>query len=246
MQRHDFQMSTFKQIFKEFWLPFALSVAWTLFVARQRNSGTVDVVTTFGAAFFLCSWATGQFFRINKQLKVEERLSGVGNRLEGLADQIEARTQKLMATISGGDSFCQFGLSLNPDGSPSNCLFANHHGEHPLYGVSVRVVDLDELESAERAVSLQELMEKDYHFELGDLIPEHAQIVGYLKIPRSDATTRRLNIFWSARNGGFSQTLRYVYAEGEWHCAARVRKNYGAKSEMIFEKIDEGYPLPVE
>jgi hypothetical protein len=239
-------MKTICQLLREFWLPFVISIGWSGFVYTQKPFGIVAGVTTFGAAFFLFSWATGQFFRVSKQLRVEERFSNVGDRLENLTKQIEQQTSSLLASISGGDSFCEFRLIPNTDESPSNSLIAIHVGENPLYNVNARVVDLDDYDLIIHPKNLEEATSHDYNFELGDMIAEHAQLAGDIKFWKIGATSRRLNIFWTARNGGFSQILRYEFREGKWFSATRIRKNNGAKSEVIYEKIDAGYPVPLE
>jgi hypothetical protein len=234
----------FKQLLREFWLPLLLAICWTSFVYAQKGTSLIESVTNFSTAFFLCSWATGQFFRVNKQIKVESQFVEVGDRLKILTGRLENKTDELLSSISGGDSYCVFALTNDDENAPTNLLMASHEGKHPLYDVVARVVDLDDFEGRSYPTSLIDFQAQDSVFSLGDMIPAHSLVAG--QVANSNAGIKRFNIFWSARNGSFTQVLRYAFDGQIWHMATRIRKNQGAESELIYEKIPEGYPLQFE
>jgi len=119
-------MKTLKQIVKEFWLPFLLSVLWVFYnifgdkIENVHGDKVKNIVNIFGPTFFLLSWLTGQFFRIKKQTKVEDNFLTVESRLQELLSEIERQTTKMIAHISGGDSFCY--LSIFPDFQNKNIV----------------------------------------------------------------------------------------------------------------------------
>jgi hypothetical protein len=95
------------QIWIEFRIPLAFAVAWTIlniFYPAKDNS-IITNIKTFGPAFFLISYFSGQFFRVKKQIKVEENLESVEGRLINLTERLEAKTNELVNYVTGGDSY---------------------------------------------------------------------------------------------------------------------------------------------
>lgn len=101
-------VKTFKQILREFWIPFLVAVAWTVYTVWNSPAPAriTSAIAIFGGAFFLVSWATGQVNRIRKQTHLDSNLKDIQTRLEGLLGQIESRTTEIVAQITGGQSFC--------------------------------------------------------------------------------------------------------------------------------------------
>jgi hypothetical protein len=121
-------MRTLKQIVVEFWLPFAAACAWTAFVLWRRATA-MDIVTTvavFGPTFFLCSWLTGQFFRVRKQTRVEESFTDVSTRLECVLERIETSASQMLDNLTGGDTFCRLEFV-----QVSNMLVVLNEGRSP-------------------------------------------------------------------------------------------------------------------
>src|SRR4029077_7883416 len=60
-----------KQLTKEFWLPAVIAVLWTSWVLGTCGK-LVEYISHFASAFFLSSWATGQFNRVRRAHEVKD------------------------------------------------------------------------------------------------------------------------------------------------------------------------------
>jgi hypothetical protein len=138
-------MNTLKQLIREFWLPLLLAGTWTAY-ALFTDPLPIDLksfVKTFGPAFFLVSWATGQFIRVSKQARVDTNLRSIQERIEHLLDLIEARTKEIVAQITGGDSFCYVSLFNIDYQAKLSGLIAINGGTHTVFDANARIGDLD-------------------------------------------------------------------------------------------------------
>ncbi len=73
-------MRALSQLFREFWLPLLLGIAWTAynFVDRPFTQWTVrEFINVFGPTFFFISWLVAQWYRVRKQQRVEDGLSEI-------------------------------------------------------------------------------------------------------------------------------------------------------------------------
>lgn len=52
----------------------------------------------------------------------------------------------------------------------------------------------------------------------------------------------RFNIFWVARNGGFTQLLRFKKIDGQWHSATKVER----ENILLLENVSEGYSRNIQ
>jgi hypothetical protein len=110
-----------------------------------------------------------------------------------------------------------------------------HCGSHPLYGISACFVDLDKFQHC--LARGESPLNSETHVRLGDLTPGHAlQVDMRLRLGQGDAYS--YNIFFTARNGSFTQLLRYRRVNGVWKCATRVERGPDPK----FVRIDDGFP----
>ena len=236
-------MSVIGQLLKEFWFPLIVAIGWTLFNIYGGNTGQhkawgfKEVVNIFGPTFFLASWITGQFFRVKKQVKVESSLNVMEDRLKQLLDTLEQKTMDLIGHVSGGKSFpwLQFGMIDNSTGNAT--LMVVHQGEHPLYDVAARIVDLNKFELIKNQLSIANFRQADTSIEIGNLIPGHASMVGPWKIEGVDK--QNYNVFFTARNGRFTQLIRMQKFDGNWQIATKVTNG---NEEVVFEQVSEGFP----
>jgi hypothetical protein len=210
-------------------------VAWAAYcVASDSDQGAASwaiFVKNFGPAFFLLSWSTGQYFRVRKQSVVESRLSTIVEHLQGVTKTIVESTSELAATLSGGDSFCYASITAGEGPHFVPLLVFCHVGNYPLYDATARIVDLDKAYFA-----LNEMQDVNQNFNLGNLIPNHATLIG--PWPIDVLPKRRFNIFFTARNGSFSQMLRLVRKGDHWISASVVRRG----EATLYEKVDESFP----
>ncbi|MGH9341420.1 MAG: hypothetical protein ACRD1R_17995 [Acidobacteriota bacterium] len=231
-------MRILKQLLKEFWLPAIIAVLWSLFNLLHDNNhkwSTIKFVNVFGPTFFLISWLTAQYFRVSRQAKVERDLESIETKVATLLGELEAKTNDLLGHLSGGESFCYLMLGSLGRGTNAGQVTVIHQGKHPLYDVTARIVDLQAFERVKSNLTFENLRNTEIHRSYGLLIP------GYCKSGEiwnlGDGAIRGFNIFWTARNGGFSQLLRFRSVDDQWYHATKVER--GA---ILLEDIQPGYP----
>ncbi len=234
-------MKIFKQLIKEFWVPLLLSIAWVsynIFGSEASDEwNTQKVVNVFGPTFFLLSWLTGQFFRVKKQTRVEDSFSTMEARFEELLTEIERKTNEMIGHISGGNSFPYFQIGMIDSTTNTGVLMAIHEGEHPLYDVTARIVDLQKFEQIKNNISLANMSYSDTNISVGNMIPSHASMVQQWKLEND--LEQSYNVFFTARNGSFTQFIRLHKINGNWVSAIKVTNR---ANEVLHEKIDDNYP----
>lgn len=234
-------MKIFKQIVKEFWIPLLLSIAWVLYNIYGSESSELwnvqKVVNTFGPTFFLLSWLTGQFFRVKKQTKVEDSFVTMESRFKELLNEVDKRTNQMIGHISGGNSFPYFQIGMLESNSNAGVLMAIHEGEHPLYDVNARIVDLHKFERVKSNLSLASMSYCDTNLSIGNMIPSHASMIQPWKV--ENEPTQSYNVFFTARNGSFTQLIRLKKVDGSWVSATKVTNR---DNQVLHEKIDSNFP----
>lgn len=233
-------MNLLRQLLKEFWIPLTASILWMIYNIYDANIEAWDlkrIVNTFGPTFFFVSWFTGQFFRVNKQVKLEGSLGKMETRLEQLLSELETKTKNMINHISGGDSFPWLQIGMIDHVSDQGMLMAIHNGDHPLYDVSVRIVDLNIFQLISKNLTLSNLQMCDTNIDIGNLIPGHSKILSSWKIAHSPM--QDYNIFFSARNGRFTQLVRLRKINGQWLVATKVTDQ---NDKVIHEQIDQHFP----
>jgi hypothetical protein len=225
-----------KQVLREFCVPFVVALVWTLWVQRTSEISAAAWIANFGSAFFLSSWMTGQLVRIRRQARVEDGLSTLEERLSRIAQDLDAAVVDLQGYMSGGDSYCYFSPSF---GVANSRWIVVQSGKYPLYNVAARVVDLSLVDAAMRA---GDPMAFDRHVETGDLPNGQALFANIGQIPESSSLD--LNIFFSAKNGFFTQLFRARDVEGEMAYAYQVRRNLpDGRTICLHKSVGEAYPL---
>lgn len=238
-------MKIFKQIVNEFWVPLLLSIAWVLYNIYGSESSKVwniqKVVNTFGPTFFLLSWLTGQFFRVKKQTKVEDSFVTMESRFKELLNEVEKRTNQMIGHISGGNSFPYFQIGMLDNNSNTGVLMAIHEGEHPLYDINARIVDLQKFEQIKNNLSLASMSYCDTNISVGNMIPSHASMIQPWKV--ENEPTQSYNVFFTARNGSFTQLIRLNKINGIWVSAVKVTNR---DNQVLHENIDNNFPRDVD
>jgi hypothetical protein len=148
-------------------------------------------------------------------------------------------------TITGGDSFAYLEIS-NPNDA-GGTLVAVHKRLYPLYGVGARFVDLKKYVAMNTGVPPTRLnIEAGVtNINIGDLIHDTARAVG--NVPFDGTDNQQFNIFFSARNGLWTESLRVQRKNSNWYQAIRVLRRVDETHEpIIFEQIDPDYPGPVD
>jgi hypothetical protein len=173
-------------------------------------------------------------------VETQERLDAKNDTIAALyralaakSDEITTLNMQTLDAVTGGDSFCY--LSIFPTGNKGRLAWV-HQGDHTLYDVTARLVNLDRWGEVEGHLSLETLAYANTTLSLGTLIAGHTSMRG--EIALDTFPKRGYNIFFSARNGPFHETLRLVNVDGTWKQALRVLRN----AQVILEKVDDGYP----
>lgn len=228
----------FKQLLKEFWIPLLGAVLWTLtswlvgsIDVQGWKKATVGVVGTFAPAFFFLSFLTGQFFRVNKQLKVEGSFTAVEDRLTALVGHLEKQTQDIVGHATGGESYCWVMTSLDGTKSDHLLFMAMHVGDYTLEDIDIRVADLDALK--EGSCDLRD----DRFFKIDRLLPGTNHVFG--GFPLNGRSKRSFNIFMHSKNGRVVQEVRLVRGENGWSQAMRVSRGH----ETLLESVPDDFPL---
>ncbi|HRF44660.1 MAG TPA: hypothetical protein PLD30_10555, partial [Candidatus Competibacteraceae bacterium] len=136
-------MNLAARLLKEFWIPALVAAGWTAYNITAATAWDLKtLINVFGPSFFLASWATGQFFRVQKQAKVEKNLTSIENRVENLVTRLEQHTKDFMGYTTGSDSIAHFmpmitGQNIVELGLLNNSIY-------PVFDIQAEVIDLDE------------------------------------------------------------------------------------------------------
>ena len=233
---------TFARLWHEFKWPFAFTAIWVSYKAWDGRAAGIDaalLIGAFGAAFFFFSWLWGQYNRVNRQQKVEDNLSSVESRLEKVAADLNAAADRIVSSTVGGNSFCYLLVASLP--KPQQNLFVVHVGEYPLYGVTARVVNIGIFTA--KMASGSNLMH-DSQFEtilnIGDMVPGFGRTLPI----RLDLDTypEGANIFFTARNGAWTQLLRATQVGNDWVTATKVVRGTSEPIEVLLEQTPDEFP----
>jgi hypothetical protein len=232
-------LAIIKQLISEFLIPLIIALVWSIYNLYDLPKDKVSIksaINIFGPTFFFASWLVAQVFRVRKQQKVEGGLKSIDENIKKTLIELDKKTQDLASYITGGDSACY--ISGAPQANNIiNDPFVVHIGNHPIYEVHARIVDLQLLEKIKDNITLENLRATEEHIEVGNLIPGHGKSIRN-PINLGDGETRSFNIFYTARNGSFTQLLRFRKSNGKWLYAMRVMR----EDKILHEHINEGFP----
>ncbi len=229
------------QIIKEFWIPLILAISWVLYnIFWNVNSETWNfqkAVNIFGPTFFLLSWLTCQYFRVKKQTRVEDSFGSMETRLNELLNGLESKTTDMIGHISGGNSFPYFQIGNLDSNTNKGVLMVIPEGEHPQYDVSACIVDLQKFEKVKSSLSFVNMEYSHTNIHIGNLTQTHACMVQEWTVEND--IEQSYNIFFTARNGSFTQLMRLKKIDGNWVVATKVKNN---EDKILYEQIDYNYP----
>jgi len=148
------------------------------------------------------------------------------------------KAEETLQTITGGDSFAYFSTTGLSPGATSGLLVLVHQGEYPLYDLTARWVDLRKFDKIKGNITIQNFTSADTNMTIGSLTPGFSRLSGPLDLGSSNE--RGFNIFFTARNGGFTQELRFRRVDNQWLSATRVTRH--RTEAPLYERIDDEYP----
>src|ERR1700688_3261765 len=193
-----------KRLFKEFWFPAIVALLWVLY-SRSVQRGVADTknyIAAFATAFFLASWATGQFFRVQKQTLVDRNLQNIEQRLRDLVSLLESKTAELIGYATGGDSTVQFQPMFYMNTPNVLTLMLMNSSKYPVHDIQVEWIDLDEPIDPPNGKFWTR-----HHAGVPSLWPNKA-LVDLLRFDLSDRAELSINIFIQTRNSGGVQEIR--------------------------------------
>ena len=152
-------------------------------------------------------------------------------------EEIARLSKEIVHSVTGGDTICYImPISNQPDFGTLVSV-----GNYPLYDLTARFTDLEEFEkNPEKTITYDSLLRGDNILNLNELPPKSAKPLG--SIFKLHGDTRRWNIFFSARNGFFTELLRMKKVDGKWISAVQITKLEGTENKVVFEKIPEDFP----
>jgi hypothetical protein len=232
---------TLTQIAREFWIPMLGAALWAAYeyccAGTSADRSLSGLIKAFGASFFFISWLLAQWFRIQKQQKVDGHLSTIDKRVTETLESVQARTGELMSHITGGDSVCYLDVYEEPDLDGNlNSMAIRHFGKYPLYDVAVHIANIDDYD---RRFG-QEISFRDYHSnrQYADAGVLPVGLVSNIKCTLPVRRDLRYNVHFYARNGDFVQQL-YLHQVPGGRLARATRVLRG--DVVVYENISPDF-----
>ena len=148
-----------------------------------------------------------------------------------------ASSRQEAALITGGDGFCYLVAYPLPSSSPIMPMIINE-SQYTIYDIYMRVLDLGK--PFQPAIVERRIVGAGSTYPIGNLPPHSERELG-ITFP-GESGTRRFNIFFAARNGFFSESLRLMSIEGvnggKWTEALQVSRS----DKVLLVKIDPKFP----
>jgi hypothetical protein len=230
-------MKVLKQLFKEFWFPLLGAIGW---VAFNKPKDLAQVISHFSGAFIFLSYFTSQFFRVKKQNATESSLLAIRLDIQNLLDDLKTKTTDLIGHVSGGRSFCMLLPIVAGAENSTDKVFLLNQGNYPLFDLRGIICDVDHLNEIIRTRT-GHIDTANFAIECPQvLIPKQAEDLPcqfYLK----KGDRRVFDISFQARNGAFTQELRFARVGGVWVHATRVFRS--RPDELCHEYVDPAFPL---
>ncbi len=234
-------LKVLKQLLQELFLPLLVALIWTAYNIYELPRSQLDlktIINLFGPTFFLSSWLISQVFRVRKQQKVDGGLFAIEKNVKKTLVDLEEKTSDLVGLISGGDSACYlYGAPITGN------LFIphlGHIGKYPIHDVHATVAQLEALKELKTNPPVANLLACYAGFPLGTVLPFQAVSSG-ITFDLGTGERCSFNVFYAARNGSFTQYLRFRRVNGSWRYATKVMRG----QTVIHENIHDSYPRDV-
>lgn len=221
-----------RRLLEEFWLPALVAFAWTIY--NVHTSPTLwefkNIVNVFGPSFFLASWATGQFFRVKKQVNLDKNITAIDSRVESLLEKLEKHTKDFMGYTIGAESVAYFMPMITKVETVELGLI--NQSPYPVFDVQARLIDLDEPIDFSKGK-----LWTDHMFRLPSLFPNRI-VMGAYRFDIRGRERLHLNIFIDTRGQGTMQQIRIARVNGTIQIATRTR----AGEKVVEQSVPEGFP----
>lgn len=219
-------MRILKRLLKEFWFPTVVAITWTIYNAQTSTTpwNFKSALNVFGPTFFLISWATGQFFRVQKQTQVEQNFTSIEDRVNTSISKLEQLTRDFFGYTTGAESVAYFTPILTDNNTLELGLM--NKSIYPVFDVFAEVIDLDEAIDP-----IKEKLWTRHRYTVESLHPGKI-IMGAYRFDLSARIRLNLNIFIRTRTKGMTQQLRLVKTENETLIA--IKTNVEGKTIEMF------------
>lgn len=166
--------------------------------------------------------ACGAFWSGHRQIK-----SGADNKARN--EKIIELSEQLRDAMTGGDSFC-YGYPYMV--SPGHFQWSfTHSGKTPLYDVQVRIAD-----------RRKPFLNSSVTLQLGTLFPGRAHSYGSLPGSIEVRTpVQAFNLFFVARNGSWTQEIRWIEKPGVQATANRVVRDGMPMNQPLMCEVSPEY-----
>ena len=150
--------------------------------------------------------------------------------------------KQIASSITGGVSFAYIIPTFFDPTHNSPMLTLVHRGEYPLYDLTVRILDMATFDNRVRQNnSYSDRLREEVQLGISNIAPNQTSMV---KTVQLGTDPLRWNLYFSARNGFFTELLRVRRVGNEWKTALKViRTRWPSNDQVLLEKIDSGYPL---
>ena len=157
------------------------------------------------------------------------------------SEEITELKNQIASSITGSNSFAYIVPTFFDPTHNSPMLTLVHRGKYPLYDLTVRILDMATFDNmARQNNSYSDKLREEVQLSISNIAPNQASM---LKTVQLGGAPLRWNLFFSARNGFFTEFLRVRRVGNEWKTALKIIRTPSSSNEqLLFEKIDSGYP----
>ncbi|HEY6289833.1 MAG TPA: hypothetical protein VIW48_10325 [Nitrospiraceae bacterium] len=147
----------------------------------------------------------------------------------------------IASSVTEGASFAYIVPTFFDPTHNSPMLTLVHQGAYPLYDLTARILDMATFDNMVRQNnSYSDKLREEVQLSISNIAPNQANM---LKTVQLGNDPLKWNLFFSARNGFFTEFLRVQRVGNEWKTALKViRTPSSGKEQTLLEKIDSGYP----
>ncbi len=157
-------------------------------------------------------------------------------------EEIIKLQSKLEGTYSGGKSFPE--LKIIPLDNEKGQMVLIHHGEFPLFDISMHAVDLDihnkiVAQRGSNQFKMDELALFSVDLQFNSLQIGNQLAIGTF-ISDYSSNKKSFNIFYSARNGLYIQAIRLFKKDRIWHSGTII---FNREYKEVYRSIDKELPF---
>ncbi len=116
----------------------------------------------------------GQQIISDRSSKKIEKLSKENIKLN---NEITKLNKEIVNSVIGGDSFCYLTIGSVDVKTNTGLLMVVHKGEHPIYDVNARLVDLQEFNKIKDKIGIHNFQQADTNIQIGNMIKNTASMI---------------------------------------------------------------------